>query len=110
MWWKALGLAGMAGLVATGALTVRGERRRAAYTPEQIRERLHARHAQAEATYAHREVVLDSDIPRPRTWRERTDLRLRRYTAQLSTALRHRLPWAAATDIERGVGEPKHRG
>jgi len=46
-WWKILGLAGIAGVAATGAVIVRSERRRRAYTPQQIRERLHARAAEA---------------------------------------------------------------
>jgi hypothetical protein len=45
-WWKILGLAGMAGVAATGVVVARSERRRRAYTPEQIRERLHARAAE----------------------------------------------------------------
>jgi hypothetical protein len=44
--WKWLGLAGLAGVAATGAVVVRSERRRAAYTPDQVRARLHERHAQ----------------------------------------------------------------
>jgi hypothetical protein len=36
-------LAGLAGVAATGVVIVRGERRRQAYTPEEVRERLHAR-------------------------------------------------------------------
>ncbi|MFC9898337.1 hypothetical protein ACFVMC_31995 [Nocardia sp. NPDC127579] len=48
-WWKAVGLAGAAGVVATGVVIVRAERRRRAYTPEQVREQLHARYAQATA-------------------------------------------------------------
>jgi hypothetical protein len=44
-WWKVLGLAGVAGVAATGVVIARAERRRRAYTPEQIRERLHARAA-----------------------------------------------------------------
>jgi len=47
-WWKILGLAGIAGVAATGAVIARSERRRRAYTPEQVRERLHARAAEAE--------------------------------------------------------------
>ena len=47
-WWKILGLAGIAGVAATGVVIARSERRRRAYTPEQIRERLHARAAEAE--------------------------------------------------------------
>jgi hypothetical protein len=42
-WWKALGLAGMAGVAATGVIAVRNERRRRAYTPEEVRARLHER-------------------------------------------------------------------
>jgi hypothetical protein len=42
-WWKVVGLAGLAGVAATGAVVARGERRRRAYTPEQVRERLHQR-------------------------------------------------------------------
>jgi hypothetical protein len=48
-WWKILGLAGIAGVAATGVVVARSERRRRAYTPEQIRERLHARAAEAAA-------------------------------------------------------------
>ena len=47
--WKLLGLAGVVGVAATGAAVARAERRRRAYTPEEIRERLHARHAETEA-------------------------------------------------------------
>lgn len=46
-WWKVLGLAGVAGVAATGVVVARAERRRRAYTPDEIRERLHARAAQA---------------------------------------------------------------
>ena len=46
-WWKVLGLAGFVGVAATGAVIVRAERRRRAYTPEEIRDRLHARFAEA---------------------------------------------------------------
>jgi hypothetical protein len=47
--WKLLGLAGLVGVAAGGVVLARAERRRRAYTPEQIRERLHARAAEAEA-------------------------------------------------------------
>ena len=46
-WWKVLGLAAFAGVAATGVVVVRSERRRRAYTPDEIRERLHARLAEA---------------------------------------------------------------
>lgn len=47
-WWKLLGLAGMAGVVATGVVVSRKERERRAYTPEQVRDRLHQRYAEIE--------------------------------------------------------------
>jgi hypothetical protein len=48
--WKILGLAAFAGVAATGAVIARAERRRRAYTPQEIRARLHARLAEAPAT------------------------------------------------------------
>ena len=45
-WYKVLGLAAFAGVAATGAVIIRDERRRRAYTPDEIRERLHARLAE----------------------------------------------------------------
>ncbi|MFE3099245.1 hypothetical protein ACFROC_15985 [Nocardia tengchongensis] len=42
-WWKLLGLAGAAGVAATGVVIVRSERKRRAYTPDEVRDRLHAR-------------------------------------------------------------------
>jgi hypothetical protein len=42
-WWKVVGLAGLAGVAATGVVVTRGERRRRAYTPDEVRERLHKR-------------------------------------------------------------------
>ncbi len=46
-WWKVAGLAAFVGVAATGVVIARAERRRRAYTPEEIRERLHARLAEA---------------------------------------------------------------
>jgi hypothetical protein len=46
-WWKVAGLAGILGIAATGVVIARGERRRRAYTPGEIRDRLHARVAEA---------------------------------------------------------------
>ena len=51
-WWKVAGLAGLAGVAATGAVLARAERRRRAYTPDEIRERLHARVAEGTADKA----------------------------------------------------------
>lgn len=48
-WWKLIGLAGLAGVAATGVVTARAERRRQAYTPDEIRSRLHERAARAGA-------------------------------------------------------------
>jgi hypothetical protein len=45
-WWKVAGLAGFAGVAATGVVIARAERRRRSYTPEEIRDRLHARLAE----------------------------------------------------------------
>ncbi|WP_299444330.1 hypothetical protein [uncultured Phycicoccus sp.] len=42
-WVKILGVAGAAGVVATGALIARDERARRAYTPDEVRERLQRR-------------------------------------------------------------------
>ncbi len=46
--WKLLGVAGLVGIAAGGALVARQERRRRAYTPEQVRTRLHERYAAAQ--------------------------------------------------------------
>lgn len=49
-WPKVLGLAAFAGVAATGVVIARAERRRRAYTPDEVRERLRARHAEAPTT------------------------------------------------------------
>ncbi|HEY9339192.1 hypothetical protein [Kribbella sp. NPDC003557] len=41
--WKVVGLAGLVGVAATGVVIARGERKRKAYTPEEVRDRLKAR-------------------------------------------------------------------
>ena len=41
--WKLVGLAGLAGVAATGVAVVRSERRRRAYMPDDVRTRLHQR-------------------------------------------------------------------
>jgi hypothetical protein len=46
-WWKLVGLAGLAGVAATGVILARAERQRRSYTPDEIRSRLHERAAQA---------------------------------------------------------------
>jgi hypothetical protein len=49
-WWKVIGLAGFVGIAATGVVIARAERRRRAYTPDEIRARLHTRLAEASKT------------------------------------------------------------
>jgi hypothetical protein len=46
-WQKILGLAAFAGVAATGAVIIRDQRRRRAYTPDEVRDRLHARLTEA---------------------------------------------------------------
>jgi hypothetical protein len=45
--WKLVGLAGLAGVAAGGAVLARNERQRRAYTPDDVRARLHERAATA---------------------------------------------------------------
>jgi hypothetical protein len=47
MRWKLLGLAGLAGVAATGVVVARRRRAQRAYTPDELRERLHQRLAEA---------------------------------------------------------------
>jgi hypothetical protein len=44
--WKVLGLAGLAGVAATGAIIARDQRQRADLKPDEIRDRLHRRLAE----------------------------------------------------------------
>ena len=46
-WWKVVGLAGIVGIAATGVVIVRAERRRRAYTPDEVRARLRTRYEEA---------------------------------------------------------------
>ena len=41
--WKVLGMAGLAGVAATGAIIARDQRRRTQLTPDEVRDRLHER-------------------------------------------------------------------
>jgi hypothetical protein len=45
-WLKMLGLAAFTGVAATGVVIIRDQRRRGAYTPAEVRDRLHARLAE----------------------------------------------------------------
>jgi hypothetical protein len=52
-WYKVMGLASFAGVAATGVVIIRDQRRRRAYTPDDVRERLHARLAETPAPRQH---------------------------------------------------------
>lgn len=67
-WQKVLGVAAFAGVAATGAVIIRDQRRRRAYTPEQVRDRLHARLAQPAGTAGTRHAP--GTCPAPRESRE----------------------------------------
>ncbi len=41
--WKVLGVAGLAGVAATGAIIARDQRKRAQLTPDEVRDRLQER-------------------------------------------------------------------
>jgi hypothetical protein len=47
--WKALGVAGLAGVAATGAIIARDRRQRAQLSPDEVRARLRQRVAEVEA-------------------------------------------------------------
>ncbi len=47
--WKALGLAGLAGVAAGGVIIARDQRQRAQLTPDEIRARLQERAAESQA-------------------------------------------------------------
>jgi hypothetical protein len=47
--WKILGLAGLAGVAATGVIVARRRRSHRAYEPDELRQRLHQRLAEARA-------------------------------------------------------------
>ena len=48
--WKLVGLAGLAGVAATGAVVARNRRAHREYDPDELREKLHSRLAEAEAS------------------------------------------------------------
>jgi hypothetical protein len=53
--WKVLGVAGLAGVAATGAVVARDQRRRTRLSPDEVRARLHQRVAAA-ASHETRQV------------------------------------------------------
>lgn len=50
--WRVLGVAGLAGVAATGVIIARDQRRRAQLTPDQVRDRLHQRLEEIQAAAA----------------------------------------------------------
>ena len=80
---KLLGLAGLAGVAATGAVLVRNERQRRAYTPDDVRTRLHARHAALAAV-----PEPDPDLAQGRPAPRRPRALLRRLTRRAGRAPR----------------------
>ena len=54
MRWKLVGLAGVAGVAATGVVVARRRRAQGEYTPEELRDRLHERLARVAATNGQR--------------------------------------------------------
>jgi hypothetical protein len=63
--WKVLGLAGLAGVAATGVVVARSERRRQAYSSDDVRDRLHQRLAE----HDDRAVAGSATAPRAGTTR-----------------------------------------
>lgn len=59
--WKLLGLAGVTGVAATGAVIAREERKRQHYTADEIRTRLHQRYDEALARPASADGELERD-------------------------------------------------
>jgi hypothetical protein len=67
MRWKLIGLAGIAGVAATGAIAARNRRVHNSYDPDQLREKLHERLAEAAATNGSSAThpQLSQDVPPP---------------------------------------------
>ncbi|MFE9243606.1 hypothetical protein [Nocardiopsis sp. NPDC006938] len=103
-WWKALGVAAFVGVAATGVAIARAERERRAYTPEQVRDRLHARVAEVDRARGAEGDRAESGAPGPPPGGPRRALRAAR--ARLG-ALRARVrsvrpPAAFARQFLRG--------
>ena len=63
--WKLIGLAGLAGVAATGAVVARKRRAHAAYDPDELRDRLHRRLAEAAHNGAGGSADAPADGPAP---------------------------------------------
>ena len=77
-WLKVLGLAAFAGVAATGVVIVRDQRRRNAYTPDEVRDRLHARLAETPERASPRETPSQSPDGPASLFRDRLGGWLRR--------------------------------
>ncbi|MFC9549451.1 hypothetical protein ACFTWF_01205 [Rhodococcus sp. NPDC056960] len=64
----------MVGVAATGVVAVRADRQRKAYTPDEVRTRLHERYTRA---YAAHDGQTEIELTEP-TWRDRVTCALRR--------------------------------
>jgi hypothetical protein len=61
--WKVLGLAGVAGVAATGVVVARKRRAHTEYDPDELRERLHERLGEVPGGDAAAEPDADADAP-----------------------------------------------
>ena len=69
-WQKVLGLAAFAGVAATGAVIIRDQRRRRAYTPDRLHTRLAQASHPAGKSQPHAESQPPSMFPAPRQSQE----------------------------------------
>lgn len=76
-WWKLIGLAGVVGVAATGAVVARAERQRRAYTPDEVRSVLHERFARAVTARDGRGELPLTEVPAGPWARLRARLRCR---------------------------------
>jgi len=87
-WWKWLGLAGVAGVTATGIVVAQAERRRRAYTAGEVRDRLHARLEEAAVNEAAQPVEPAGPGPHTGTGAAARGAHRSRGRAKLSNLLR----------------------
>lgn len=73
---KYVGMAGVVGVAATGVMVARDERKRRAYTPDEVREQLHVRYA---AAYSSGGAVPPPSKPTVRERIQNARARLRRH-------------------------------
>ena len=66
MRWKLLGLAGVAGVAATGVVVARKRRAQRDYQPDQLRERLHRRLAEVSPDHGQPNRATDDIAPTTR--------------------------------------------